>query len=68
MSVDILYTSNKKEDLGVQQVLQSYINSLRLIFPGHHINYSIEYDNTTELLTTITIPAKLTISNTIKGL
>jgi len=68
LSVDILYTSNKKDDSGVQQVLQSYVNSLRLIFPGHHINYSIEYDNTTELLTTITIPAKLTISNTIKGL
>ena len=68
LSVDILYTSNKKDDAGVQQVLQSYVNSLRLIFAGHHINYSIEYDNTTELLTTITIPAKLTISNTIKGL
>jgi len=68
MSVDILYVSNKKDSNDVKQVLQDYVTSLRSVFQDYYINYSIEYNNTTELLTTLTIPVKLTVSNKIEGL
>ena len=68
MSVDILYVSNKKDSNDVKQVLQDYVTSLRSVFQDYYINYSIEYNNTTELLTTLTIPVKLTVSNKIEEL
>jgi cell division protein FtsL len=63
----IMYIGDKKNEHEAQQVLQDYVSSVRLLFPDYQVSYSIEYDHTTELLTTLTIPAKLTISKNIEG-
>jgi len=62
-----MYIGDKKNEHEAQQVLQDYVSSVRLLFPDYQVSYSIEYDHTTELLTTLTIPAKLTISKNIEG-
>ena len=60
------YVSNKKERKIAEKTLREYTDEVRLIFQDYKVTYVAD-DNVVELPNSLTIWAKITISNKTAG-
>ena len=66
LTFDVTYVSNKKERKIAEKTLREYTDEVRLIFQDYKVTYVAD-DNVVELPNSLTIWAKITISNKTAG-
>lgn len=60
--LEIVYMNNNKEMKVAKEVLNTYVKDIKIVFQGHKVTYTNDYNNITELSKKLIIPARIIIS------